>query len=360
MRDSLHRNTRYGTVTRVESKSSGLSRVLKWLGRGLLTIVVTIFIVAIAALAVCRILTFSRERQTGEEAAPASGHYVSAGDIRIYVQEDGPSSGIPVVFIHGFGAWSETWKRTTSVLAGHGFHTIALDVPPFGFSDKVTDGTFSRQAQAQRIIKVLDSLQLKQVVLVGHSVGARPTVEAALTAPDRIMALVLVDGALGFGSDGQFAPNEPTLLVQLFFAIHPLRNGVLSATATNPLMTKRLLGGFVADPKILTPALLSIYQKPFVVKDSTNRLGDWLKVLSVDPDTSLSGKLSNFSKLSMPTMIIWGDNDTITPLWQGQKLMQAIPKSAMRVLNGLGHIPQIEDPTEFNEALLPFLEQVKR
>jgi pimeloyl-ACP methyl ester carboxylesterase len=330
--------------------------VLKWLGRGLLAIL----ILACAALAVFRILTFTRETRTSEEAAPASGHLVSAGDIKLYVQEDGPENGLPVVFIHGFGAWSETWKKTTSVLASHGFHTIALDVPPFGFSEKVTDGTFSRNAQAQRIIKVLDALGLHQVILVGHSVGARPTVEAALLAPDRVRALVLVDGALGFGTDGEFAPNDPSLLARAFFAIHPLRNAMLSATATNPLMTKKLLSTFVADPNILTPALLSVYQKPFVVKDSTNRLGDWLKVLSVDTDTSLSGKLSNFSRLAMPTLLIWGDKDTITPLWQGEKLKASIPGASLSVLKGLGHIPQIEDPGQFNNSLLPFLEQVRK
>ncbi len=327
--------------------------MFKWVWRGLLAILLLI----IAALAVFRILTFTRESQTAEQAAPFSGHFVSAGDIRLYVQEDGPKSGVPVVFIHGFGAWSETWKKTTSVLASHGFHTIALDVPPFGFSEKVTDGTFSRQAQAHRIITVLAALQLDRVILVGHSVGARPTVEVALLAPDRIRALVLVDGAFGFGNDGQFEPNHPGLPARILFGLHPLRNAVLSATAVNPLMTKKLLSSFVADPEVLTPAVLAVYQKPFVVKDSTNRLGDWLKVLSVDEDTSLSGKLSNFSRLAMPTLLIWGDKDTVTPLWQGEKLKASILNSTLSVLKGLGHIPQIEDPDRFNGALLPFVEE---
>jgi pimeloyl-ACP methyl ester carboxylesterase len=331
-------------------------RVLRWAGRGLLAIL----ILALAGLAAFRILSLNREKQTAEEAAPASGHFVSAGDIRVFVEEDGPDTGLPVVFVHGFGAWSETWKTTTSVLATHGFHTVAVDMPPFGFSEKVTDGTFSRQAQARRIIKVLDSLRLQQVILVGHSVGARPTVEVALMAPDRIRAMVLVDGAFGFGSDRQFEPNHPALLARALFSLHPLRNAVLSATATNPLMTKRLLSSFVADPEVLTPALLSVYQKPFAVKDSTNRLGDWMKVLSMDEDTSLSGKLANFSKLGMPTLLIWGDKDTITPLWQGEELKKVISNSSLNVLKGLGHIPQIEDPVQFNHSLLPFLEQVKR
>ena len=85
-----------------------------------------------------------------------------------------------------------------------------------------------------------------------------------------------------------------------------------------------------------------------------------MKVLSMDEDTSLSGKLANFSKLGMPTLLIWGDKDTITPLWQGEELKKVISNSSLNVLKGLGHIPQIEDPVQFNHSLLPFLEQVKR
>lgn len=145
-----------------------------------------------------------------------------------------------------------------------------------------------------------------------------------------------------------------------FFALHPLRNAVLSATATNPLMTKRLLSTFVADPQVLTPTLLSVYQKPFAVKDSTNRLGDWLDVVSMDKDTSLSSNLSNFFRLALRTLLIWGDKDNITPLWQGEKPKKIIPNSSLNVLKGLGHIPQIEDPVEFNNSLLPFVDQVRR
>lgn len=326
---------------------------MRALKRGLLAIVILL----LATLTLFRLLSLARESQTTEQAAPPSGHFVPAGDIRVFVEEDGPQTGQPVVFIHGFGAWSETWKKTTSVLAANGFHTVALDVPPFGFSEKVTNGAFSRQEQAQRILRVMDALQLKQVILVGHSVGGRPTVEVALSAPDRVKALVLVDPAFGFGANGQFEENHPSVLAKAFFGFHPLRNAVLSATATNPLMTKKLLSTFVADPDVLTPALLSVYQKPFAVKDSTNRLGDWLKVLSIDPDTSLSGQLSNFSKLAMPTLLIWGDKDNVTPLVQGETLKRIIPNSSLTVLKGLGHIPQIEDPPQFNAALLPFLKR---
>lgn len=339
-----------------EAKFTWLPRILKWFWRGL----VIVLILALVTLTAFSFFTFTRERQTPEQAAPAVGRFVSGGDVNIYVQEDGPKNGLPVVFINGFGAWSETWKKTTAVLASQGFYTIALDMPPFGFSEKITNGNFSRAAQAQRIINVLDSLGLKQVVLVGHSVGGRPTVEAALISPDRVKALVLVDAALGFGNNGEFEQKNARWWEKLFFAIHPIRNSILSLTATNPLMTKKLLSTFVADPGVLTPELLAVYQKPFVVKDSTNRLGDWLKVLSIDKDRSKSSNFANFSELAMPTLLIWGSKDTVTPLWQGQKLNMLIPGSVLNVLSGPGHIPQIEDVKQFNNSLLPFLEQLKK
>ena len=67
----------------------------------------------------------------------------------------------------------------------------------------------------------MDTLQLEcRLFLVGHSIGARPTLEVALLAPDRIAALVLVDGALGFNNGGDIEQNDPSFLVRTFFC-HP-------------------------------------------------------------------------------------------------------------------------------------------
>jgi len=309
-----------------------------------------------------RTATFFRENKNYKDAAPAGGYYVSGGDVEIYVQEAGPKNGVPIVFIHGFGAWSETWRKTLNALSAEGFHSYALDLSPFGFSEKIAKGDFSTASQAKRIIAVLNNLKLKEVILVGHSVGSRPTVEVALTNPDRIKALVLTDAALGFSANKEeikFEQNHPAWWLKTFFAIRPLRNAVLATTMTNPLTSKKLLGSFVADQEVLTKQLLSVYQKPFIVKDSTNRLGDWLKVMSIDSDNTAGSDFNNFSKLNMPTLLVWGDKDTITPLWQGEKLEKLIPHAALSVISGLGHIPQIENPDEFNKVLLTFLQNNK-
>ena len=77
---------------------------------------------------------------------------------------------MPVVLIHGTAAWSELWRATIDALAAAGFHVIALDLPPFGFSDR--PGDYTRERQAARIDGVLDQLGVAPAIIVGHSFGA--------------------------------------------------------------------------------------------------------------------------------------------------------------------------------------------
>ena len=122
------------------------------------------------------------------------------------MQEKGPADGIPVVLFHGTAAWSELWWRTTDALAAGGFRVIALDLPPFGFSDR--PGTYTRADQAARVNDVLGALKAAPAIIVGHSFGAGAATELVMRYPDRARALVLVDAALGLTAP----PSDPPAL----------------------------------------------------------------------------------------------------------------------------------------------------
>jgi pimeloyl-ACP methyl ester carboxylesterase len=64
--------------------------------------------------------------------------------------------------------------------------------------------------------------------------------------------------------------------------------------------------------------------------------------------------------VAVPTLVIWGDRDTTTPLAQGQRLAQLIAGAELAVMPGVGHMPQIEDPARFNRLLLAFLQKAPR
>jgi len=317
-----------------------IRKILKWVFR----MGVVVFIL------VCTVLVFfswqasRRESKTISEVAPDTGYFVKANDIEIFVQEAGPASGQPVLLIHGTGAWSEIWRDTMKVLSEEGFRVVAIDAPPFGYSEKPNGASaYSRENQAKRIIGVLDSLNIKKAIFVGHSVGARPTIEVALGAPDRAEKLILVDPALGFQSDAietpHFEQNKSSWIVRLLFGVKPLRNAVLQTYGTNPLSTKRLFSSFVSQKDVVTDARVKMLQQPLRVENTTSGYGDWLQYLTLSQDYSLGSDFGNFKNLAMPVFIIWGSTDRVTPLWQGEQLKKLIPNSELVVINNVGHIP---------------------
>jgi pimeloyl-ACP methyl ester carboxylesterase len=296
-----------------------------------------------------RLASQARETASRLDAAPAGGRFVTAADVDIYVQQAGPQTGLPVMLIHGLGAWSETWRATINALAQAGYRVIAIDVPPFGFSFRPASGDYSTAAQAKRILGVLDALKIDSVVLIGHSFGARGTVEAALAAPQRVRALVLVCAALGL----QDPPGEePGGLTRFVLETRPLRNSVAASLGTNPWFTGTFLRAFTVRHDPITAERIAIYQRPQQVTGSTEAFGNWLAQFVLADDRPASRQPQRFSALTMPALLIWGEGDTVTPLAQGQYLAGILPDAKLVTMPGIGHIPQIEDEVEFNRLLV--------
>ena len=296
------------------------------------------FFIVVAILIVVAIIVppFLRERDDRHSVAPQSGRFVKAADAEVYVQDVG--KGPAVVLIHGTGAWSEIWRGTIDPLVAGGFRVIAIDIPPFGYSERLRrPETFASAKQAERIIGVLDSLQIGQATFVGHSVGARPTVATALAYPSRVRGLILVDPALG-------APST-----SLIYKSGVVFRTAIGATGTNPLLTERLFRSFVSRKEAVTDDRVALLQKPLSIQGTTASQAEWLAGVMTETPPDVRA-------LKMPVTLIWGGDDTITPLAQAD----AIPHVRLEVIDGAGHIPYIEKPEEFNERLLTCLSPAAR
>jgi pimeloyl-ACP methyl ester carboxylesterase len=320
-----------------------------------IAVLCVLLVTAIAAvLGTFRWQASARESMTRAEAAPGRGRFVRAGDVEIFVQETGPPQAPVVLFVHGMGAWSELWRETLTVTAADGFRAVAMDLPPFGFSERPGAGAYGRQHQARRIIGVIDALGVQQATLVGHSFGGGPTMEAVLLAPERVRTLVLADAAIGLDIEAGSSPAA------LMLRPRSLRNALVAATVTNPRLTRRLLTRFVAKPSAVTDARVQLLQAPLVVRGSTDAFGDWLLDFLTSREVALSAHPDAYRAVGLPTLLIWGDRDTTTPLAQGRRLAQLIRAAELSVMSGVGHMPQIEDPAGFNRLLLAFLERSHR
>ena len=289
-----------------------------------------------------------RETRTRAELAPSWGHLVPTSSGGVFVQEHGPADGIPVVLFHGTAAWSELWRHTIAPLAAAGFHVIALDLPPFGFSDR--PGSYTRQDQAARVNDVLIHLKAAPAIIVGHSFGAGAATELVMRYPDRARALVLVDAALGLTA----APSDAPWIIQPKW----IREVLVSLTITNPVATQALLEFLIAKKERALPEFVAILQRPTTQRDSTPDIADWLYYfLGADRD-AVSADRDAYGRTKLPTAVLWGNQDTITPIDQAADLLTLLPQASLTVLPGLGHIPQIEDPALFNDALLKSLEKL--
>ena len=297
-----------------------------------------------------------REQASNRELAPESGRYVSAGDVDIFIQESGPEDGDTLLFIHGTGAWGEIWRETMIPLNAAGYRTIALDLPPFGFSDRPLDESYSRDDQGARILAVVNALELDRVTLVGHSFGGGPTVEAALMAPEKIERLILLDvgdviGVLPFSD----RPTELSGIAQIA-TVDPLRNTLLATFVTNPRMSRTLLEQLIHDPAAATDGRVEMLQRPMPITRSTQDFGTWLMTNFLLPQPEmLSNDPANYQSLNSPVLIIWGEEDTLTPLEQGVYMQTVFSQAHLQTMAGIGHVPQVESPEQVATIILDFL-----
>lgn len=302
----------------------------------------------------------AQARQTGqrEALAPPGGEYVDAGDARIFMQRSGRRDAPAVVFLHGTGSWSETWRASMATANQAGYQAIALDMPPFGYSIPPASGEYDKQKQAARLSRALDNAGIRRAVFVAHSFGAAPLMEALLSTPsaDRVQALVLVDAALGL--DGEQSDGSDSLLQSILrwrWVSQPLAAGFL----TKPEYTGTLLKSFVSEKERATPDWQQVYQKPLALEGSYQQVAAWLPELLARRGHAASDMPDAYGRMTWPVFLLWGETDAITPLSQAEHLQGLIPGAQLLRIPRAGHIPQIEEPELFQAALARILQEAR-
>ncbi len=316
-----------------------------WIAR----VVGALFVLALVLVAGFRIAALTREDQALQAVLPPEGQLVETSTGGIFVQSAGPEDGQPVLFAHGTGAWSGLWRPVLDRIGAEGYRAIGFDLPPFGFSARDPEGAYGRVRQAERIVALVDALEVAPLV-VAHSYGAGPAMEAVMRAPERFAGIVVVDGALGLGSH-----EEPGSL-PVWLRSKMLREALVALTATNPLLTRTLLTPLIHRDDAATDAVIEVLQRPMMRQGSTEAFAEWLPFLLVPPVDALSTRAESYSALEVPVIYLWGDRDTVTPLAQGEELAALHPDARLVVLEDVGHIPQIEDEAGFTRALSEALE----
>ena len=310
------------------------------IGAGMLRAIVALFLFLLVLLLILRGLAGWRE--TGARPPPDISTFTTpTGAVAARVA--GPTDGPPIVLVHGTAAWSGFWQEVADHLAKRGWRVVAIDLPPFGWSERDPQRRYDRVAQAERLAAVVGSLG-KPATVVGHSFGAGPATELALRHPNQLRGLVLVDAALG--ELDAAAESGVTKAMRMT----PIAELVTAATVTNPNAVELLLRSMIAR-KEQAHRRVPVLRAPMFREGTTSAYAAWLPNLFAKQDGALSRRTAELRKTKVPVALIWGAADTVTPLDQGKRIAKLTRARSLQVLPGVGHIPHIEDPEGFRKAL---------
>ena len=332
-----------------------LNRFLRIISKTVLAILFLVIAIAVAL----RVSAALRESSTASDLAPANGKFVSTSEGVLHVSIWGADNETTVLFTHGMAAWGGLWRETAEELSNNGYRVIAVDQPPFGFSDR-SDHDFSRSRQAARLKALASRMKLKDYLLVGHSYGGGVALETALRHPADIKGLVLICPVIKLEKD--VAPSDP---IEPSETPLPLRSTVLaetlvSASVTNPWLTGFLTKRFMHRKESLTDKHVAILQKPMALRGNTGFMVKWLTQFLAGDPKAISRRATEIAELKLPVSFIWGDKDTVTPIAQGFELAQVIKPVKLHSLTDVGHMPQLEVPKLFNNTLIKTLDELRK
>ena len=253
-------------------------------------------------------------------------------------------SGIPLVFIHGFGASIFSWRKNLGPIAKH-HRVYAPDLPGFGYSDKPLDADYSIDAFADFVIHFMDGLQIKKAILVGHSLGGGIALLTSLKFPSRVRALVLLDA--------EAYPITPPLMLRV--AKLPVIRSIIHR-AIGEWVVRLSLKRSYYDHGLITDRLVDEYYRPFLTENGKIVA---IKVLQAMDFEKLKELPRRYRRIRKKTLIIWGKEDRISRIHLAYKLKKDLPFASLKIIPRSGHLVQDEKPDIVNRAILNFVRQIQ-
>jgi pimeloyl-ACP methyl ester carboxylesterase len=252
-----------------------------------------------------------------EEVAVVFGqniHYYEAGQ------------GPVVILLHGLGAVEEVWLASFGALAPK-YHVYALDQIGFGHSDKplleYKNATFVDFLQG-----FMQAQNVSKATLVGNSLGGWIAIDFSVQHPGRVEKLVLVDSA----------------------GLSSMQMPAVDLNASSLAGMRALLESIFYNKNLV--AEQSVMQ---VFTDQVRNNDAYTIQRTLAGLATPQFEDAKLASIHSPTLVVWGRQDELIPVASAEKLRGGISGAKLVVFEACGHVPQIEKPAEFSQALLEFL-----
>jgi 3-oxoadipate enol-lactonase len=262
---------------------------------------------------------------------------IKANGCRTYYKQVNKEAATTVIFIHGFPFSHKMWTDQLAVLPPN-IRGIAYDVRGHGYSE-VGDGMYTIELFVDDLADFMKSLKVDKAILCGLSMGGYIALRFAAKYPEKLLGLILSD------TRAEADTNEAKL--KRATSMQKLKTDGMETYASDAV--KGLLAPTSQDNKKLVQRV-----KKMIIDTSKLAVTGTLLALAARMDTT-----NTLDEIKAPTLVIVGEDDTVTPPIAAQTIHEGISGSGMVTIAMAGHLSNLENPDAYNRALLAFLEQYK-
>jgi pimeloyl-ACP methyl ester carboxylesterase len=301
---------------------------------------------AIGAAVVVKMLTRAKtvdwEKVSDRVFHSENSQFAEVDGMTIHFQEFGDSSDPTVLLIHGYTASTFVWHRVAPKLAEQGFHIIAPDLVGFGYSEKPAWFDYSIASQARMIVRLMNILGIGRATVVGSSYGGAVASTVALDYSERVEKLVLVDAVCN-----DDILDHPLLKLAAMPGVGEIFTSFfLDSKAFHKMRMKNTLAP--ANHHLITKDRVESVHRPLAARDAHHA------VLATSRSWDACRIQDDAQYINQPTLIIWGDQDKVIPIENGERLFNSILNSRFVVFKDCGHVPPEENPELFIDLVSEF------
>ncbi len=270
-----------------------------------------------------------------------------------HLRDEGPrEDSLPILLLHGTSDSLHTWDGWAKELSKTR-RVLRVDLPAFGLTGPSPAEDYRIEAYVAFIKALLDQQQLPRVLIVGNSLGGEVAWMSAARHPERVAGLVLIDPA-GLPFEPEYVPPgfaasrfAPTAWISRFLLPRP--------------MVKASVEAVYGRPENVRAEVVDRFFEITLREGNRRALGQRVQALLAERGSSLYTEA--WAQVAAPTLLLWGEKDRLIPPATAQQYLQGRRKDAppveLKILPGIGHVPQLEDPQGSLAAALPFISGLK-
>lgn len=275
-----------------------------------------------------------------------SGEIIDVDGYKGYVIDKNPNSSKVIVFIHGFGGSTYTWRDIMPKLEKEGYRVVAIDLKGFGMTEKLENTSYDHASQAQYVNRVLQIKNIPPGVFICHSMGANVTFHFASLYPEKVTNIIAIDGAL--------VPVKPANSeFNFLLRYQPFSTWVrvIAKHTISKYTVKEVLYSAFADGERVPANLVEEYSKPLLLPNWEDAVVGFIRDI---PRNTINLELVPEKN----GLVIWGEKDEWITLENSKVIAEKLNANIV-IVKDSGHLPMEEYPKETYEIILKYLKSLE-